>query len=80
MAGIERIELNRSAVSNLLLKGEGTRNLIASLADRVSREAGIQTEITVMDGRNRSNARIEPANWEDYDINLRTNCLLKALH
>lgn len=78
--GIERIELNRSAVSSLLLKGEGTKALISSLASSVSREAGIGTEISVVDGRYRANARISPATWEDYRTNLSTNCLLKALH
>lgn len=76
---VVKVELDRKAVSNQLLKGEGTKALLQTVAARVSEQAGIGTNTDAYDGTNRSNVHIWPATWEDYRTNLETNALLKAL-
>lgn len=77
---IEKFKLNRAGVSSALLKGAGTQTVLEQTANRVAKQSGIGTEISTYSGANRLNVRIEPNTWEDYETNLETNCLLKALH
>ena len=74
------VVLDKKAVSRQILKGAGTKALLQTLADRVSRQSGIGTKTDAYDGLNRSNVHVWPATWEDYRANHETNALLKALY
>ena len=77
---VEKIVLNRGEVSRQLLKGPGTKQLLETVASRVAKQSGLNTNQDIYDGQNRSNAHIWPGTWEDYRMNLESNALLKALY
>lgn len=77
---VVKVVLNRKAVSDQLLKGAATKQLMHSIAERVAKQSGINTNMDTYDGINRSNVHIWPATWEDFRANLESNALLKALY
>ena len=76
-----RVILNTREVSKQILKGEGTKDYLRRIADRVADQSGLSCTVDVYSGVNRANASVgvEPGS-EDYYRNLHTNALASALY
>lgn len=76
-----RVILNTKEVSRQILKGEGTKDYLRRIADRVADQSGLACNVDVYVGTNRANASVgvEPGS-EDYYRNLHTNALASALY
>lgn len=75
---IEKIELNREAVGQLL-KSQEMMNVCESLAQRAANSLGTGYTVDTYVGRSRVNASITAATRKARKDNLENNSLLKAI-
>ena len=73
-----RIELNSEGIIGMMNSNE-TMTVLRAYAERVAANAGIDTEITLQEGKTRASARVSTASDEAYRENAENNTLLRAL-
>lgn len=73
------IGLNRPAIRDQLLNGEGTKAFLLEVAQRVADQSGLECETGTYTGSVRANASVTVIG-EDYYRNLHTNALISALY
>lgn len=73
-----KIEVNSEGIVGMM-NSNSMMSVLWAYAERVAANAGIETEITVQEGKTRASARVATASAEAYKENSENNTLLRAL-
>ena len=73
-----KVELNSEGIIDMM-NSNSMMSVLWAYAERVADNAGIETEITVQEGKTRASARVATASAESYRDNMENNTLLRAL-